>query len=260
LPPLLKPGGDLAVWLYYYQDQLYKRASDFWRAVWRPFPTWVVHAWCWLLVELFSDRWAEPSANAPGKRYGYLRRMLPVSLHPDRRWRLLDTFDWYTPRYQDKDCSPARVLRWCDEAGIRNVRVLDVLTAVRGTRTSRAAAPLVQWSIPKLPSKRVLMFGAGAAGRHAIPFLRRVAPESLIGIADNDPAKEGQTVDGLPVKKFDSIPRDSYDVVVIASLPGRKPIGAQLEAAGLVPDVDYLGIDQVVQWYDRIGDERLLSA
>ena len=28
--------GDLAVWLYYYEDKVYNAASDFWRAVLRP--------------------------------------------------------------------------------------------------------------------------------------------------------------------------------------------------------------------------------
>ena len=39
LPQLLKNGGDIAVWLYYYQDKVYNAASDFWRAVLRPLPS-----------------------------------------------------------------------------------------------------------------------------------------------------------------------------------------------------------------------------
>ena len=256
LPPLLKRGGELAVWLYYYQDRLFNRASDFWRMVWRPFPPPAVYAWCWLLVSLFSERWRQN--NAPGVRYGYLRRVLPVSLHPDRRWRLLDTFDWYTPRYQDKDCSPARVLRWCEEAGIRDVRVLEPLTAVRGTRAAGGA--LVRWSIPNLRTSRVLVFGAGAAGSNALRLLQRIAPSSVTAIADNDPAKEGQTVEGLVVRGFDRIPRDQYDVVVIASSTGQQSIAAQLDAAGLIVNVHYITIDQVAIWRDLISDDALLAA
>jgi SAM-dependent methyltransferase len=258
LPRLLKRGGDIAVWLYYYQDWLYSRASDFWRAVWRPFPTWVVYAWCWLLVTLFSERWA--TDNAPGVRHGYLRRLLPVSLHADRKWRLLDTFDWYTPRFQDKTCSPARVLRWCEEGGIRDVRVLDTLTSVRGTRVMRDGMPLVRWSIPNLRLARVVVFGAGAAGQSALHLLRRIAPGCVVAVADNDPAKHGRVFEGLPVVSLDSLPREDYDVVIIASLPGRQAIAAQLDAKGLIAGVGYLGMDEVVSWRDLIGDEDLLAA
>jgi hypothetical protein len=48
--------------------------------------------------------------------------------------------------------------------------------------------------------------------------------------------------------------------VVIASLPGRHAIGAQLEAAGLTVDRDYVTMGKVEQWYSCIGDEGLLAA
>src|SRR5436190_9753303 len=101
LPPLLKDGGDIAVWLYYYTDHVYNAASDLWRWLLRPLPAWAVYAWSWLLVTLFSDLWLKPVMSR--RPWLHLRRMLPVHTHPDRQWRVLDTFDWYSPRYQDKD-------------------------------------------------------------------------------------------------------------------------------------------------------------
>jgi SAM-dependent methyltransferase/uncharacterized protein YbaR (Trm112 family) len=258
LPKLLKNGGDLAVWLYYYEDQLYNAASDFWRAVMRPFPAAVVYAWCWLIVTLFSSLWAKPIMSR--RPWGHLRRILPVNTHPDRQWRILDTFDWYSPRYQDKDCSPARVLRWCQEGNIRDVQVLDFPTSIRGRRDVTAAFPLVRWSIPDVRTKRVLIFGAGAAGRQAMQLLRRVAPGSVVGIVDNDPAKQGLIIEDRAVTTFASVPRATYDLVVIASLPGRHAISAQLEAAGLTVDRDYVTMGKVEQWYSCIGDEGLLAA
>jgi SAM-dependent methyltransferase len=258
LPPLLKHGGDLAVWLYYYEDQVYNAASDFWRTVLRPFPTSVVYAWSWLIVTLFSWLWAKPVMSR--RPWGHLRRILPVNTHPDRQWRILDTFDWYSPRYQDKDCSPTRVLTWCRDGHIRDVRVLDFPTSIRGRRDVAAALPLVRWSIPDLRVKRVLVFGAGAAGRQAVQLLRRVAPGCVMGVADNDPAKRGVIIEDRPVRAFADIPRESYDVVVIASLPGRHAIAAQLDAAGLAADRDYLVIGRVEQWYSVIADDALLAA
>jgi SAM-dependent methyltransferase len=250
LPKLLKNGGDIAVWLYYYQDQLYNAASDFWRAVLRPFPTSVVYAWSWLLVTLFSWLWAKPIMST--KPWEYLRRILPVNTHPDRQWRILDTFDWYSPRYQDKDCSPSRVLGWCGEASIRDVRVLAFPTSIRGRRDVAGVLPQVRWSFPDIRNSRVLVFGAGAAGRQFVRFLRRIAPTSIAGIVDNDPAKQGMRIDGVAVQRFADVPRSAYDIVVIASLPGRHAIAAQLRDAELSMDTPILGADQVEQWYDLV--------
>lgn len=248
LPPLLKHGGDIAVWLYYYPDQLYCKASDFWRAFLRPFPTWFAYAWCWMLVTLLSDLWASRLMSSGPWRN--LRRLIPINTHPDRAWRMLDTFDWYTPRYQDKACSPVRVVGWCSEGGIRDVRLLSFQTSVRGTRDEASALPLVRGDVPDVRYRRVLVFGAGAAGRQALRFLNAIAPGRVVGLVDNDPAKRGTVVERHAVQSFDSVPRDGYDVVVVASLPGLVPIGAQLRAAGLLPDVHYLTADQVAQWYD----------
>jgi SAM-dependent methyltransferase/uncharacterized protein YbaR (Trm112 family) len=258
LPRLLKNGGDIAVWLYYYQDKVYNAASDFWRTVLRPFPASIVYAWSWLIVTLFSGLWVRPIMST--RPWGHLRRILPVNVHPDRHWRILDTFDWYSPRYQDKDCSPARVLGWCREGGIRDVHVLEFPTAIRGRRDVSGVLPLVHWSIPDLRDKRVLVFGAGAAGRQGLQLLRRIAPGCVVGIVDNDAAKHGLLIEDRVVSSFESVPRDAFDVVVIASMPGRHAIGAQLDRAGLTADRDYVVIDRVEQWYSCIGESAQQAA
>ena len=258
LPKLLKEHGDLAVWLYYYQDRVYNAASDFWRAVLRPFPTSFVYAWSWLIVTLFSSLWARPIMSR--RPWGHLRRVLPVNTHPDRQWRILDTFDWYSPRYQDKDCSPSRVLGWCIEGSVRDVRALPFQTSIRGKRDTAGTLPQVNDVMPDVRRKRVLVFGAGAAGREFVRFLRQVAPGSVAGLVDNDAAKQGTRVEGCLVQRFDEVRRDAYDLVVIASLPGRTPIGAQLRAAGLVADVDFVDSDQVQQWHDMVTSAELKAA
>jgi SAM-dependent methyltransferase/uncharacterized protein YbaR (Trm112 family) len=248
LPRLLKSDGELAVWLYYYRDRVYTAASDFWRAALRPFPHVVVYAWCWLLVTLVSPLWRRPVMKQTPWRH--LRRILPVNTHPDRQWRILDTFDWYSPRYQDKDCSPGRVLGWCLEGGIRDVQVLSVPTAIRGRRDVTGVLPRLRSSIPDVRRKRVLVFGAGVAGQRFATFLRRLAPGVLTGVVDNDPGKQGMRIEGIAVQRFEQMPRDAYDVVVIASHPGREAIGDQLRAAGLVRDIDFVMADQIERWYD----------
>jgi SAM-dependent methyltransferase/uncharacterized protein YbaR (Trm112 family) len=250
LPPLLTDGGNLAVWLYYYPDRLYSAASDFWRFVLRPLPASAVYAWSWLLVTLFSDLWLKPFMSR--QPWLHVRRMLPVNTHPKRDWRVLDTFDWYSPRYQDKDCSPARVIGWCREGDIRDVQVLPFPTSIRGRRDISQSLPLVRWNIPDVREHRVLIFGAGAAGQAAVRFLSRVAPGRVVGVVDNDPAKEGLQVEGFTVKRFEKVDRSVYDVVVIASLPGFQPISAQLSAAGLTPNQQFLGAGQIEQWHNLV--------
>jgi uncharacterized protein YbaR (Trm112 family)/SAM-dependent methyltransferase len=250
LPPLLTDTGDIAVWLYYYTDRVYNMASDFWRAVLRPLPARAVYAWSWLLVTLFSELWLKPFMSRTP--WLHIRRMLPVNTHPKRDWRVLDTFDWYSPRYQDKDCSPARVIGWCREGHIRDVRVLSFPTSIRGRRDLSHSLPLVRWDIPDVRERRVLVFGAGAAGQEAVKLLSRVAPNRVVGVVDNDPAKEGKQIEGFTVTRFEKIRRSEYDVIVIASLPGFQPISAQLSAAGLTPNQHFLGAGQVEQWHNLV--------
>ena len=64
--------------------------------------------------------------------------LLPTAVHPHWRWRWLDTFDWYTPRYQWKHRYP-EVLRWFREAGFTDIPyVADEPICVRGGKTSSA--------------------------------------------------------------------------------------------------------------------------
>ena len=59
--------------------------------------------------------------------------LLPTNLHPDWRWRWLDTFDWYTPKYQWKHCYP-EVIRWLPDAGFSDLYVPDEPVCVRGSK------------------------------------------------------------------------------------------------------------------------------
>lgn len=61
------------------------------------------------------------------------RLLLPISPHPDWRWRWLDTFDWYTPAYQWKLRYP-EVLRWFRAEGFADVEVFDEPIRLRGVK------------------------------------------------------------------------------------------------------------------------------
>jgi hypothetical protein len=60
-------------------------------------------------------------------------------LHPDWRWRWLDTFDWYTPRYQWKLLYP-EVFRWFRESGFQEIEIFDGPIRMRGRKALHPAS------------------------------------------------------------------------------------------------------------------------
>ncbi|MGH9325741.1 MAG: methyltransferase domain-containing protein [Terriglobia bacterium] len=62
-----------------------------------------------------------------------LRLLSKISMDPNPEWRVLETFDWYSPRYQWKH-SFHEVLGWFEEAGLREITPLPRLVAVSGVR------------------------------------------------------------------------------------------------------------------------------
>ncbi|HHE64585.1 MAG: hypothetical protein DRH43_00180 [Deltaproteobacteria bacterium] len=79
--------------------------------------------------------------------------------------------------------------------------------------------------------QRVILFGAGSAGRFALNFLRKKNIEVLF-FCDNDSKKIGATLNGVPVKSPDIL--SSYqDVVVLISSDYALEIGQQLKSIGI---------------------------
>ncbi|MGE3276411.1 MAG: methyltransferase domain-containing protein [Vicinamibacterales bacterium] len=234
LPRLLKDFGQLAVWLYYYTDPLYKAASDFWRSIFSRVPPRLAYAWCWLLVALVSPLYR--SSLVRRSPLWHLPRLLPVNTHPDFHWRVLDTFDWWTPVYQDKDCSMNRVVGWFREAGLRNIEALDFPTSVRGVRDEAGRLPLLRSELPARHDLRFVIFGSGAGGHEAYRRLSAMGlADRVVAVCDNDPARHGRRVGHVTIRPFTALAREDYDFVVIASLPGKHAIGRQLRDAGLRP-------------------------
>jgi hypothetical protein len=61
-----------------------------------------------------------------------MRMVLPLAQDPDPEWRVLDTFDWYSPYYQSKH-TYEEVFRWFESCGLEDLHVANVPVAVRGT-------------------------------------------------------------------------------------------------------------------------------
>lgn len=63
-----------------------------------------------------------------------LKMFFVISMYPDARWRVLDTFDWYSPRYQSKH-THAEVNRWFDEEGLRDIKIYEGEVTMSGVKS-----------------------------------------------------------------------------------------------------------------------------
>lgn len=104
----VKPGGRFAVYLYY-RSALAHLGSDLLRRVTTRLPSAVVLGLSALAGPVY------PLYRIPVVG-GLLQLACPISLEPRWRARWLDTFDWYTPKYQWKLRYP-EVVHWFQENG-----------------------------------------------------------------------------------------------------------------------------------------------
>ena len=128
LVPFLAPGGRIAIWLYAQDGGLWMRFSDAYRRVSVHLPPRLLHALCGIAVPLYY------LCKIPllGR---LLWTLLPISLHPNAEWRVLDTFDWYSPRYQSKHTYP-EVYAWFQSEGLTEIQLLKTPVAISGRKAS----------------------------------------------------------------------------------------------------------------------------
>ncbi|MGH9497052.1 MAG: methyltransferase domain-containing protein [Candidatus Sulfotelmatobacter sp.] len=133
LPRLLKPGGRIAVWLYSGYNAWY-RMSDLYRKATRRLPSRALHAFCYGVVPLYGVHQVLKKVPLVGQgASSVLAYMIPMSFKPDRAWRVLDTFDWYSPWYQSKH-TYEEVFRWFKDCGLEDVKVMEQPIAVQGRK------------------------------------------------------------------------------------------------------------------------------
>jgi SAM-dependent methyltransferase len=126
LPKLLKPRGRIAIWVYSSYSPVAYRASDVWRKATTRMPKRLLYALAHVSVPFHHAR------RIPGLRY-MPEVLFPISAHPKPKWRVLDTFDWYSPRYQWKHTNE-EVSSWFEAQGLVNVHVLSAPISIQGQR------------------------------------------------------------------------------------------------------------------------------
>jgi SAM-dependent methyltransferase/uncharacterized protein YbaR (Trm112 family) len=136
LPPLLKPGGSIAIWLYSGYNKWY-RFSDLYRGLTHRMSATSLLALCKVAANLYyvyRGLRRIPLIGPPVS--GALHHLLPVCMNPDREHRVLDTFDWYSPKYQSKH-TYEEVFQWFESSGLESMRILGLPISVRGTKPLR---------------------------------------------------------------------------------------------------------------------------
>jgi SAM-dependent methyltransferase len=113
--PLLKRGGEFAVFIYAYGH--YHYFSDMWRTITTKLPLRLMFYLSSIAVPLYYIHKIPFFGRAA-------QFLLPTSNWPDRRWRWLDTFDWYTPKYQWKHSWP-EVFQWFNDEGFTDIEMFQ---------------------------------------------------------------------------------------------------------------------------------------
>ncbi|RLJ09146.1 MAG: hypothetical protein DRP13_01060 [Candidatus Aenigmatarchaeota archaeon] len=132
LIPFLKNGGEIAIWVYSNEGlymKIFNKSSDFWRFFTTRISQEKLYKFCKVYANLVY----------PLKKIRGLRAILqillpPTSYHPNKIWRILDTFDWLSPKYQWKH-SYKEVYSWFDEAGLKDIKILSFPVALKGKKT-----------------------------------------------------------------------------------------------------------------------------
>ena len=134
LPQYLKPGGTLAVWLYSGYNKWY-RFSDQYRKVTHRLSPRVLHGFFRVAVPFFYwlDRGLRVIPVIGPPVAGAIHHVFPINRHGIAEIRVLDTLDWYSPKYQSKH-TYEQVFRWFESCGLEGLSIGDDPVGVRGRK------------------------------------------------------------------------------------------------------------------------------
>lgn len=137
LPVLLKNGGKIAIWLY--SSHLYRGIDgiimEIYRKIGCRLPKKILYSFCRAAAftyPVWNNRIAYRVWHLllPGAIFHALPR-----LSEDKRydWRVLDNFDFFSPKYQSKHSYP-EVYSWFKSQGLKNIELLNFEVAVKGEK------------------------------------------------------------------------------------------------------------------------------
>ena len=137
LDKYLKPGGILAVWLYSGYNNWY-RFSDIWRRYTHKMKPETLHSVLKVAVPVLYhlERGLRRVPLVGRPVAGAVHHVFPVNRQKDPELRMLDTFDWYSPKYQSKH-TYEQVFRWYEAMGMEDMGIGEFGIAVRGRKPAR---------------------------------------------------------------------------------------------------------------------------
>jgi SAM-dependent methyltransferase len=132
----VKPRGRLAVFVYAkwsekgaWGSRAKERLSDSYRKITSRLPFGVLHKLSYIAIPLYEM-----------KKVPKLGKLVDIaiesSMNPDWRLRVLETFDWYSPKYQWKH-TRGEVVSWFKEAGFNEIFVSSHPVSVVGSKTQQ---------------------------------------------------------------------------------------------------------------------------
>jgi SAM-dependent methyltransferase len=128
LPALLKKNGEIAIWVYSnvgFRMKMYNAASGFFRLFTTRMPQKMLYSLCYVAIPLYYVK----KVKVLGKCFSFL----PTSMHPIPEWRVLDTFDWYSPKYQWKH-TYSQVREWFEKSGLREIKELEFPVSIKAKK------------------------------------------------------------------------------------------------------------------------------
>ena len=127
LIPFLKRGGILSIWVYSSRGKLHF-VSDFLRRITTKLPRRLLYYLCAIFVPLILFFRKIPVLSLPF-------RLIPISdQKKGLRWDILDTFDWYSPKYQWK-YSEEEVESWFKANAFTDIKILSFPVSVKGKKS-----------------------------------------------------------------------------------------------------------------------------
>ena len=126
LPPLLKKGGNISIFVYSRYNKAIVYTSAFWRFFTTKLPKRLLYLLCHISVPLYF-LYKIPFIGSIGKM------LFVIPMIPHWKWRVLDTFDWYSPKYQSKH-THAEVFRWFKNAGLSDISIFEHEVTMMGTK------------------------------------------------------------------------------------------------------------------------------
>ena len=126
LARFLKKGGKFSLFVYDSYEKAIVYSSNFWRKITVKLPLRLLYYFCFLSVPLYY-LYKIPVIGH------FFKAVFVISMRPEWDMRWLDTFDWYSPKYQSKH-THAEVFQWFDQMGFGDIKIFESGVTMQGTK------------------------------------------------------------------------------------------------------------------------------